>query len=63
MRPPLPARFTRIEIESGPDKDGRYRYTLYWMADYHPGHPLGEHRTAERGQCFYAELPEGITVP
>jgi hypothetical protein len=47
---------TRIEIHSGPDSLGRYSYTLFWMADYHPGHPDGEHRIAERGQCFFAPL-------
>lgn len=53
----------RCEIQSGPDKEGRYRFTLYWTADYHPGHPEGEHRRAERGQCFHAALPECATSP
>jgi len=48
----------RIEIHAGPDERGRYLYTLLWTADYHPGHPLGENRIAERGQVFFAPLPE-----
>jgi hypothetical protein len=46
---------TRIEYHSATDKDGECSFSLFWMADYHPGHPLGEHRTAERGQCFRAD--------
>lgn len=48
----------RLEIYSGPDERGRYHYALFWMADYHPGHPEGEHRTAERGQHFYGVPPD-----
>lgn len=51
--------YTRIEIHSGPDERGRYHYTRFWMADYHPGHPDGEYRRAERAQHFHAPLPEG----
>lgn len=51
----------RIEVHSGPDEQGRYVYTLFWMADYHPGHPLGEHRLAERAQIFKAPLPNLLT--
>lgn len=47
----------RVEIHSGPDELGRYHYTLFWMADYHPGDPRGEHRYSERGQVFHAPLP------
>lgn len=40
-------RFT-CEIESGPDKDGKYRYTLLWTAP----------QTGEaRAQGFNAKLP------
>lgn len=46
---------TRIEYHSKTDRLGRCSFTLYWMADYHPGHPDGEYRTAERGQCFFAD--------
>jgi hypothetical protein len=49
---------TRTVIHSGPDDRGRYLYTLLWTADYHPGHPLGENRIAERGQVFFAPLPK-----
>lgn len=49
---------SRIEIHSGPDAMGRYRYTMFWMAKYHPGDPRGEHRWAERAQEFHAPLPE-----
>lgn len=45
----------RGEIHSGPDEFGRYQYTIYWMACYHPGHPDGEHRLAERGQEYLAD--------
>lgn len=48
------SKFHRIEIYSGPDNHGRYSFALFWMANYHPGHPLGEHRHAERGQHFLA---------
>ena len=44
--------FTRIEILSEPDRLGRVHYAKFWMADYHPGDPDGEHRWAERGQHF-----------
>jgi hypothetical protein len=47
----------RVEVHSGPDSLGRYSYTLFWEADYHPGHPEGENRRAERGQCFFGPLP------
>ena len=51
--------YTRIEIHSGPDRQGRYFHTRFWMADYHPGHPDGEYRRAERAQVFNAPLPAG----
>ena len=44
----------RIEIHAGPNRNGAYHFTVFWMADYHPGHPLGENRWAERGQGFLA---------
>ena len=47
----------RIEVYAGPDEHGRYHYARFWWADYHPGHPLGEHRRAERGQHFFGVLP------
>lgn len=43
----------RIEIHEGPDERGRYMYSLFWYADYHPGHPIGENRWGERGQVFF----------
>jgi hypothetical protein len=52
----------RIEIYEGPDKQGRYHYALFWWADYHPGHPQGEHRYAERGQHFHGN-PDIHGVP
>lgn len=52
-KPKLPGG--RIEYASGSDKDGKCRFTLFWMADYHPGHPKGENRLAERGQAFHAD--------
>jgi len=42
----------RIEVYEGPDRWGHYHYAIFWWADYHPGHPEGEHRLAERGQHF-----------
>ena len=53
---------TRIEYHTPSDEQGRCRFTLYWMADYHPGHPLGENRRAECGQVFYAD-PESYGHP
>jgi hypothetical protein len=46
---------TRMEIYSGPDRDGKCHFALFWMADYHPGHPQGEHRIAERSQHLRAD--------
>ena len=45
----------RGEIYSGPDRYGNYHYALFWMANYHPGDPAGEHRLAERGQHFFGD--------
>lgn len=46
----------RIEYNSDKSDDlGRCRFTLFWWADYHPGDPRGEHRHAERAQCFFAD--------
>lgn len=47
---------SRIEVHSGPDHLGRFHYTRYWWAFYHPGDPAGEYRWAERGQCFFGRL-------
>lgn len=49
---------TRGEVYSGPDKWGNYHFALFWCSDYHPGHPEGEYRHAERGQHFLASLKE-----
>jgi len=46
---------TRIEYRGKTDDKGRCSFTLYWMSDFHPGDPKGEHRTAERGQNFFAD--------
>lgn len=46
----------RGEIYAGPDERRRYHYALFWCADYHPGHPDGEYRHAERGQHFFSEI-------
>ena len=43
-------------IHDGPDKDEKYLFTLYWWADYHPGHPDGEHRLAIRGQVYRSRI-------
>lgn len=42
----------RAEITEGPDSDGKYLFWIFWMDNYHPGHPKGEYRLAERGQLF-----------
>ena len=61
---------TRIEHHGKSDDLGRCHFTLFWMADYHPGHPDGEHRTAERAQGFFADprthghpRPEEVSLP
>jgi hypothetical protein len=46
----------RIEVWQGADRDGMCRFTKFWLADYHPGHPQGENRLAERAQAFHARL-------
>lgn len=51
-------KFVDVEIWAGPDKDGHYSYSGTWWASYHPGHPLGEHRMALRGQCFSGPLDD-----
>lgn len=43
----------RVEVHRGPDERGRYGYTLFWMTNYHPGHPDGEYGWRERGQVFF----------
>ena len=48
----------RIEYHGPSDSHGRCAFTLFWMADYHPGHPDGEYRTAERGQVCRADPRE-----
>ena len=45
----------RIEYHTLPDLYNKCRFTLIWKAEYHPGDPAGEYRTAERGQVFYAD--------
>ena len=44
----------QIEYHSATDSFGRCSFTLTWGANYHPGDPTGEYRTARRGQCFHA---------
>lgn len=44
-----------IEKLSGPDRHGRFSYFIHWLATYHPGHPLGEHRLGLRGQVYFAD--------
>lgn len=51
-------KFTRIKYRSKSDSLGRCSFTLFWMADYHPGDPAGENRIAERAQCFFADPRE-----
>jgi hypothetical protein len=46
---------TRITYHSSSDEHGRCSFTLRWIANYHPGHPDGAYRRAERGQCFFAD--------
>jgi len=54
----------RIEYQSATDKLGRCKFTLFWMANYHPGDPAGEHRLAERAQVFFADPREyGFPLP
>lgn len=45
----------RIEYHSKSNDSGHCSFSLHWMADYHPGHPLGENRVAERGQQFHGD--------
>jgi len=57
-------RAMRIEYHSGTDNLGRCCFTKFWISDYHPGDPAGEHRMAERGQVFYADpLTHGFARP
>lgn len=50
----------RGELFEGPDHRGRYSYALYWMSNYHPGHPDGEYRRAERGQHYFGVPPDNV---
>ena len=45
-------------ISTHGDSRGRWHYAIYWVDDYHPGHPNGEHRIAIRGQHFFANPVE-----
>jgi hypothetical protein len=47
----------RIEYEPGAksDSQGRCHFTLFWWAQYHPGHPEGEFGQRERAQCYFAD--------
>lgn len=49
-------------IHSGPDGQGRYGFTKFWRATYHPGHPDGEHRLAVRGQGYFARKEDHLSV-
>ncbi len=46
----------RIEIEDGPDRQGRYSYVLFWTAEYM--YADGVYRMGERAQHYHAKLPE-----
>jgi len=48
----------RVEIHGEPDEEGKQHWSLHWLADYHPGHPDGEHGIRERGQHFHTVIPE-----
>lgn len=43
-----------VIVPNSRNKFGEYEFTLYWRANYHPGHPEGENRLAVRGQCYLA---------
>lgn len=45
----------RIKYHGESDSLGRCEFSLTWVDDYHPGHPDGEDRIAERGQHFYSD--------
>ncbi len=52
----------RIEVESGPDSHGRYRYTLIWprkhaMVTCFKGRRIA---STQHAQCFHAALPDGV---
>lgn len=47
-----------IEVDSGPDRDKKYGYFLYWLTDYIPGHPEREHGCMIRGQRFLSADPD-----
>lgn len=44
-----------IRYDTMDDKEGKCGFTLFWTVDYHPGHPEGENKRRERGQCFRAD--------
>ena len=52
----------RVEYLSLTDKEGKARFFLYWMDNFHIGHPKGEHRYAERGQIFKG-VPSEYKIP
>ena len=54
--------YHRAEYLGLTNKEGKARFFLYWMSDFHIGHPLGEHRKAERGQIFNA-VPSEYKIP
>lgn len=54
----------RVEFVDGPDHKNCSTFFLFWMADYHPGHPDGEHGWRERGQIFHCvPSPAELELP
>jgi hypothetical protein len=52
--PRLAKREMRFEVESEPDREGRQRFTLFWLTDI-PERP-------RRAQCFNAFLDEHVKL-
>jgi len=44
-----------IDVHGGLDSFGRASFTVYWLTDYHPGHPAGETGIDIRGQVYFAD--------
>ena len=45
----------RIVYYSKCNADRKCSFAILRYADYHPGHPMGEYRRAERGKHFFAD--------
>jgi hypothetical protein len=49
--------YKRHQVFREKDSLGRYGNMQYWLDNYFPGHPDGEHKIRLRAQVFNSALP------